>query len=291
VRILLTNDDGVSSDGLWAAARGLARVGDLTVIGTMDDWSGGSASIRFNSGWGGGARLLPYADVPADLPSNVKAYAIDAAPGGAILAGLMCKDLFDPFDLVASGANYGNNIGSDLSHSGTLGAAVTAYQRGLTAFAISTGRGRGTGDPQHWDGVSDVAERVARWLGAWGGASLLLNVNVPNLPLAEMRAATIVPPIPWGHLDRAGFVAEAQPEGGWRLVTQFAPPRPDPNDPSTDYGAVLAGLIAVTPVTPIGGPPPYAPPELAQLLEALVPGSASPTGTTPAGITPAGTAG
>src|SRR6185437_4153415 len=118
--MLLTNDDGITSDGLWAAARGLARVGDLTVIGTMDDWSGGSASIRLNAGWGGGARLLPFTDTPSDLPANVQAYSIDAAPGGAILAGLMC-DLFDSFDLVASGANYGNNVGSDLVHSGTLG--------------------------------------------------------------------------------------------------------------------------------------------------------------------------
>jgi 5'-nucleotidase len=241
----------------------------------MDDWSGGSASIRLNDGWGGGARLLPYTDLPADLGSNVQAYAIDAAPGGAILAGLMC-DLFDSFDLVASGANYGNNVGSDLVHSGTLGAAVTAYQRGVTAFAISTGRGAHQGKPQYWDGVSDVSERVARWLGAWKGAPLLLNVNVPNLPLAEMRRAVIVPPIAWGHLDRAGFVGHAQPDGGWKLVAKIGPARANPDDPSTDYGAVLAGMIAVTPVTPTGGPPVHAPRELADLLEALVPGSAAP---------------
>jgi 5'-nucleotidase len=268
VRILLTNDDGVASDGLWAAARGLARVGDLTVIGTMDDWSGGSASIRLHSGWGGGARLLPYADLPADLGPKVQAYSIDAAPGGAILVGLMC-DLFEPFDLVASGANYGNNIGSDLAHSGTLGAAVTAYQRGLSAFAISAERGAPGGTPQHWDGVSDVAERVARWLGEWPGAPLLLNVNVPNSPLAEMRGATIVPPVPWGHLDRAGFLAKSDPEGGWRLTTKISPERFRPDDATTDYGAVLAGLIAITPVTPTGGPPVFAPPELDDLIRTL----------------------
>jgi 5'-nucleotidase len=275
VRILLTNDDGIASDGLWAAARGLARVGHLTVIGTMDDWSGGSASIRFNAGWGGGARLLPYADIPDDLGSNVVAYSIDAAPGGAILAGLMC-DLFDPFDLIASGANYGNNVGSDLAHSGTLGAAVTAYQRGLSAFAISAERGASSGKPQRWDGVSDVSERVARWLGGWRGRPLLLNVNVPNAPLAEMRGATIVPPVPWGHLDRAAFAAEADPEGGWRLVTKISPERLVPEDASSDYGAVMAGLIAVTPVTPTGGPPVYAPPELDDLIKSLVPAGAAP---------------
>jgi 5'-nucleotidase len=270
VRILLTNDDGVASDGLWAAARGLARAGDLTVIGTMDDWSGGSASIRLHSGWAGSTRLLPYTDVPADLANSVQAYSIDAAPGGAILVGLMC-DLFEPFDLVASGANYGNNIGSDLAHSGTLGAAVTAYQRGLSAFAISAERGAPNGQPQRWDIVSDVSELVARWLGAWTGKQLLLNVNVPNLPLAETRGATIVPPVPWGHLDRAGFAAEPHPEGGWQIKTKISPERLRPDTPTTDYGAVLAGLIAVTPVSPTGGPPIYAPPELDDLIRALTP--------------------
>jgi 5'-nucleotidase len=274
VRILLTNDDGIASDGLWAAARGLARVGHLTVIGTIDDWSGGSASIRFNAGWGGGARLLPYTDMPADLGPNVVAYAIDAAPGGAILAGLM-SDLFEPFDLIASGANYGNNVGSDLAHSGTLGAAVTAFQRGHSAFAISAERGASKGQAQHWDIVSDVSERVARWLGGWRGAPLLLNVNVPNTIRADGAGAVIVPPIPWGHLDRAGFVAEPHPEGGWRLVTKFNPERLQPEDATSDYGAVMAGLIAITPVTPTGGPPIYAPAELDDLIASLVPGGAA----------------
>ena len=106
---------------------------------------------------------------------------------------------------------------------------------------------------------------------------MLLNVNVPNLPLAEMRRAVIVPPIAWGHLDRAGFVAHPQAEGGWQLVAKIGPPRPDPDDPSTDYGAVLGGMIAVTPVTPTGGPPVRAPRELSELLEAIVPGSAAPS--------------
>ena len=212
MRILLTNDDGVASDGLWAVARGLARVGHLTVIGTVEDWSGGSASVRIALD----ARLFPYEDVPDGLGSNVEAYAIDAAPGGAILVGLM-SDLFEPFDLVVSGANYGVNVGSDLAHSGTLGAAVTAYQRGLSAFAISAERGTRRGEPQRWDGVSDVSERIARWLGAWSGAPVLLNVNVPNRPwptwtarrsCGRWRGATSTAPASRRTRARRGWLAD-----------------------------------------------------------------------------------
>ena len=160
-RILLTNDDGITSDGLWAAARGLARIGHLTIIGTADDWSGGSASIRLSYG----AKLARFHGVPADLAAKVEAYSLEAAPGGAILTGLM-TDLFEPFDLVASGANYGVNVGADLVHSGTLGAAVTGYQRGLTAFAISAERGAPSGEPQRWDVIADVSERIGRLAAA-----------------------------------------------------------------------------------------------------------------------------
>lgn len=272
MRILLTNDDGVASDGLWAVARGLARVGHLTVIGTVEDWSGGSASVRVAID----AHLAPYTDVPCSLGPNVETYSIDAAPGGAILVGLM-SDLFEPFDLVVSGANYGVNIGSDLAHSGTLGAAVTAYQRGLTAFAISVQRGARTGQPQHWDGVSDVSERIARWFGNRTGAPLLLNVNVPNVLLPDLKGASIVRPVPWGHLDRAGFDARPAPGGGWLISTKPGPPRPYSDDPDTDAGAVVAGLLAISPVSPTGGPPPAVPDDLHDLVRSFAPTGAAPT--------------
>ena len=266
MRMLLTNDDGITSDGLWAVARGLARVGQLTVIGTVDDWSGGGASIRLSLE----AHLAPFEDMPAGLGSNVTAYSIDAAPGGAILVGLM-SGLFEPFDLVVSGANYGVNIGADLPHSGTLGAAVTAYLRGVTAFAISTGRGAPRGEPQHWDGVSDVSERIARWLGSWDGPPLLLNVNVPNRQFSDMRGAAIVRPVPWGHVDRAGFTAHPAEGGGWLLTARAARRYTVTDDSDTDAGAVEAGKIAITPVAPTGCQPPRAPDELQELVRSLVP--------------------
>lgn len=272
MRILLTNDDGISSDGLWAVARGLARVAHLTVIGTVEDWSGGSASIRLTIG----ARLARYADVPPGLGPGVEAYAIDAAPGGAILAGLM-TGLFEPFDLVASGANYGINIGTDLVHSGTLGAAVTAYQRGISAFAISADRGAPRGEPQHWDGIADVAERVARWMLHRRGRPILLNVNVPNRPLAEIAGASLVPPVPWGNLDRARLRAEAEGDGVWRISAAIDRQQPYPADADTDSGAVMAGRIAITPVVPTGFSDLPDPASLDELLAALGPGAAAPS--------------
>jgi 5'-nucleotidase len=272
VRILLTNDDGISSDGLWAAARGLARVGHLTVIGTVDDWSGGSAAIRMTIG----ARLARYADVPEGMGPGVEAYSIEAAPGGAILAGVM-SDLFEPFDIVASGANYGLNVGGDLVYSGTVGAAAAGFQRGLSAFAISVERGVNRGQAQRWDIVSDVSERVARWLGNHAGPPILVNVNVPNRALAETRGARLLPPGRWANLDRARFTATSEADGSWRITASVDPARAYANDTETDGGAVLAGWVAVSQIVPTGWPHQPAKADIDDLLTALSPDAETPT--------------
>ena len=269
VRILLTNDDGITSEGLWAAARGLARVGHLTVIGTTEDWSGCGASIRMPIG----TRLRRYHDIPADVVGDVDAYAVDAAPGAAILIGLM-TELFEPFDLVASGSNYGVNVGTDLAHSGTLGAAVTGYQRGVNALGISQDRGYPRGEDQAWDGVSDVAERLAGWFaGRPVGPPILLNVNLPNRRLSDVAGVAIVPPIRWGHVGRVGLTVTPDGEDGWTIGVSVDSRVPMPNEPDTDSGAVLAGQIAVSPVVPTGAETPPSPHELRGLVEALSDGA------------------
>ena len=269
VRILLTNDDGITSEGLWAAARGLARIGHLTVIGTTEDWSGCGASIRMPLG----TRLARYPAIPEDVVGEVEAYAVDAAPGAAILIGLM-TELFEPFDLVASGSNYGVNVGTDLAHSGTLGAAVTGYQRGLNAFGISQDRGYPRGEDQAWDGVSDVAERLAGWFaGRPIGPPILLNVNLPNRRLADMDGVAIVPPIRWGHVGRVGLTVTPEGDDGWTIGVSVDSRVPMPNEPDTDSGAVLAGQIAVSPVVPTGAETPPSPDELRGLVEALADGT------------------
>jgi len=272
VRILLTNDDGISSEGIWAAARGLARVGHLTVIGTTDDWSGCGAAIRVPLG----TTLRRYPDVPADVAGEIEAYAVDAAPGAAILVGLT-TGLFAPFDLIASGANYGINVGTDLVHSGTLGAAATGFQRGIDAFGISQDRGYPRGEEQAWDGVADVAERLARWFDGRSGPPVLVNVNLPNLPFERMAGARIVPPVRWGNLERSRITVDPLAEGGWALGVWIDRDVAYPDDPGTDVGTIVAGEIALTPVTPTGAGTPARPEDLAGLVEAVTPGD-SPRG-------------
>jgi 5'-nucleotidase len=266
VRILLTNDDGITSEGLWAAARGLARVGHLTVIGTTEDWSGCGAAIRVPVG----TRLRPYRAIPSQVVGDVDAYDVDAAPGAAVLIGLM-TGLFEPFDLIASGSNYGVNIGTDLVHSGTLGAAATGFQRKIDAFGISQERGYPRGEEQAWDGVSDVCERLARWFAERSGPPVLLNVNVPNRPFEQMAGAELVRPVGWGNLERSHLTVRQDEDGGWTLGVAIDRLAAYPDEPGTDSGAIVAGKIALCPVVPTGTGIPAGPDQLAGLVEALTP--------------------
>lgn len=271
MRILLTNDDGISSEGLWAAARGLVRVGHVTVVGTVEDWSNGSASVRHMIG----SRIARYPDVPADLGADVEAYSIESSPGAAVLAGLM-TGLFGSFDLVASGANIGVNVGGDLIRSGTLGAATVGFDRGHTAFAISTRRAAAEGEVQHWDGVAGVTEIVARWMLARRGPPILLNINLPNRPFAEMAGARIVRPVEWSNLDRAELGAQVESDGSWSVTAWFDLDSPMPSDPDTDSGAVLAGQIAISHVMPTGRACEALPTDLSDLVALLTPADAPP---------------
>jgi 5'/3'-nucleotidase SurE len=187
-----------------------------------------------------------------------------------VLAGVM-TGLFEPFDLVVSGANYGINVGGDLLYSGTFGAAVIAYQRGMTAFAISSERGVNRGEEQRWDGVADVAERVAAWLLRRQGDPILLNVNVPNRRLSETAGARIVKPVHWANLDRANLGVDAESDGSWRITASFGRLLPSTDDPDTDFAAIFAGQIAVSLLVPIGRPSPPPPPDIDDLLAALAP--------------------
>ena len=186
--------------------------------------------------------------------------------------------LFEPFDLVVSGANYGINIGGDLLYSGTFGAAIVGFQRGLTAFAISSERGVNRGEEQRWDGIADVAERIADWMLRRDGEPLLLNVNVPNRRFAETRrradrsAGALGEPRSGRARGRAGVRREA---GASRR--RFSGQVPSADDPETDFAAVFAGQIAISHLLPIGRACEPPPADLDGLVAALAPDSAAAT--------------
>jgi len=129
-QILLTNDDGIQSPGLWAAAEALSTLGFVTVAAPRDQSSGTGRSLPLSSD--GVIR-------PEIVSVNGKdwiVYAVGGTPAQAVQHGIL-EIMPERPDLVVSGINYGENVGTGVTISGTVGAALEAAAMDIPALAVS----------------------------------------------------------------------------------------------------------------------------------------------------------
>ena len=129
-QILLTNDDGIVSPGLWAAAETLSSLGKVTVAAPREQSSGTGRSLPSSSD----GIITPQSVIVGGKPHQ--AYAVGGTPAQAVLHGIL-EILGSKPDLVVSGINYGENVGSGVTISGTVGAALEAASHGIPGLAIS----------------------------------------------------------------------------------------------------------------------------------------------------------
>ncbi len=179
MNILVTNDDGVAAPGLWALAGELKRVADVLVVAPDREQTGVGTSITLHQ------PLRVRAAKSA--VSGVEAYSIEGTPADSVIVGT--RMLWeDKVDLVVSGINEGPNLGRDVLVSGTVGAALQAHNCGLPAIALSVA----AIENMHFEVAAKLAALLARQSAAGKlPQSALLNVNLPNLPLAEIEGIDI----------------------------------------------------------------------------------------------------
>jgi 5'-nucleotidase len=128
--ILLTNDDGIDSPGLWAAVEALSDIGRVTVVAPREQHTCAGRSMPRGSDGTVRARR-----VTVKGKTHV-CYAVGGTPGQAVRHGIF-ELLERKPDLVVSGINYGENVGTCVSISGTVGAAVEAAALGVPGVAVS----------------------------------------------------------------------------------------------------------------------------------------------------------
>lgn len=256
--VLITNDDGVASLGLHALTRAVVERGYEVIVAAPDtDMSGTGASI-------GRVHSDAHIDVAqVELPglAGVEAYAVDGPPGLCVLASTLGAFGEVP-DLVVSGINPGCNVGRSVLHSGTVGAVLSAANFGLSGVAVSIDvrarkeqerrAGRDAPAPtvggrsQHndqlcWDTAAELGARGLGWVTSQPTGTVL-NINVPDLPLDELKGAR------WGRLAAVGTVRSAVVEpatNGGRLQMELRATGQD-IPPDTDTGLVRAGYASIT---------------------------------------------
>jgi len=130
LQILLTNDDGVDSPGIWAAAEALSELGFVTLAAPREQASSTGRSLPLHSD----GKIEPRTQRIGQQEWQV--YAIGGTPAQAVLHTIL-ELMPEPPDLVVSGINYGENVGNSITISGTVGAAMEGAAMGIPSMAVS----------------------------------------------------------------------------------------------------------------------------------------------------------
>ena len=275
MRILVTNDDGIDSVGLHVLARAMVGFGEVVVAAPDQEYSGAGAAI--------GALHIMRPELHRRSVDGIDtAWAVSGPP--ALCVFLARFGLYGgPFDLVVSGINPGANVGRSVYHSGTVGAAITARNGGISGIAVSqavTGfgvEGQGWDDAvrgQKWDTAAEVARSVVRgWIANRTEEPVVINVNVPNTEIHEIvgwRRTSVGMQVP-----RAVVTANLMPKEGhadsYTIDLAYGDPVALPHH--TDGGAVENGEVSVTYIGRLDDVPHHGTDEIHAELDSLVGGT------------------
>lgn len=259
MRILVTNDDGIDAKGLHVLARRLTEVGDVVVAAPDREYSGAGAAV-------GTLHLIRPEVRRVSLGSLPEAWSVSGPPALCVMFSRL--GVFgDRFDLVVSGINPGANAGRAIYHSGTVGAAITARNGGVSAVAVSQAvadfgvEGQGWDEMlegQQWEVAAEVGARVATTLlEHLPTEPVVLNVNVPNLRLDELKGwrRTDVAMLPPRSLARAELVPKPGYDGAFDVQMHWGDPIPLPEE--SDSGAVEAGYVSITALSRLADDPAF----------------------------------
>jgi 5'/3'-nucleotidase len=236
IRVLLTNDDGFEAAGLRIMREGLIAAGlQVTVSAPAQDFSGASASTTTGV-------------IKVDDHGN-NIWAVHGTPADSVLVGLMHIMRDAPPDIVVSGTNRGQNLGTSTNGSGTVGAAITAANAGYPAIAISAGIGADAANvARAYQLAADVVRQVIAALSATRPAGgkllpprLVININQPALAADRLKGIKIAPLSRRGSFMRQYEATEMPGEVRARFVLA-----PAGDETETDIVLFAAGYTTVT---------------------------------------------
>ncbi|MSQ26343.1 MAG: 5'/3'-nucleotidase SurE [Dehalococcoidia bacterium] len=232
MNIVVTNDDGLHTSGIWALARALCAVGHVTVVAPDREQSGVGMGISFT-------RPVKVEEMVSRI-EGVKALAVEGTPADAVILAVQGFSP-GPVDLVVSGINEGANLGQNVLVSGTVGACFQAHFWNIPAIAVSVATLKGA----QFDPAAQTAAHLATLFrdGVLTGP-LLLNVNLPNVPLAEIKGVSITRLAKGKYFDTLEKVPSHKHDYYWlaRGKSEWA------MDEGTDAWAMKQKHISITPL-------------------------------------------
>ena len=232
MNIVVTNDDGLHTAGIWTLAEALCQVGTVSVV----------APDREQSGVGMAISYLHPGRVTGALPriEGVKTLAVEGTPADSVILGVQGLTP-KPVGLVVSGINAGANMGMNVMVSGTVGAAFQAHLWRIPALAVSVAT---TKEPA-FESSAKIAQVLARMFddGTLSGP-MLLNVNVPDIAADEIEGIEVTRLAQGKYVDTLEKVDGARGDMYWvaRGKVEWEA------EPGTDVWAVRNKRISITPL-------------------------------------------
>jgi 5'-nucleotidase len=228
MHILISNDDGYLAEGIGALAKALSDYATISVVAPDRNRSAASNSLTL--------------DMPLRATLAHNGFTkVDGTPTDCVhlaITGLLENEP----DMVFAGINHGANLGDDVLYSGTVAAATEGRFLGLPAVAISL-----VGDhPEHFETAAQVAVILFKHILKKPLAdNTILNVNVPDLPFAELkgfRACRL------GQRHKSEPIIQSQDQRGRRIYWVGAAGEEQDAGEGTDFYAVNNGYVSVTPL-------------------------------------------
>lgn len=224
-RILITNDDGIFSQGIRLLATSLSAIAEVIVVAPDREQSATGHALTLS-------RPLRMQKVEENW------YAVDGTPTDCVNLGVLSLLKDNPPDLVCSGINFGLNLGDDVTYSGTVSATFEGTLLGIPSVAFSQEVGEGFS----FEAAAAFARRLIEILVTEElPRDLLLNVNVPAGPVQGLSFTRL-----GRRVYKQSVIEKLDPRG--RKYYWIAGTPQWENASGTDYEAVASGRISVTPL-------------------------------------------
>ena len=171
MKICITNDDGIFSEGITILTEWAKKLGEVTIVAPKTQQSGKAHSIEIHDA---------FEVKQVEHPTGVRAFSVDSTPADCVRVALTAMN--ESFDIVFSGINCGYNLGREIIYSGTVGAALEAGMQQTKGVAFSTGFDTFEGAQKHLDTAWDyiMQNNLLSKSDVW-------NVNIPEEPSSEIR--------------------------------------------------------------------------------------------------------
>lgn len=228
MRILVSNDDGVHAEGIRALSEALAACGEVIVVAPDRNRSGASHSLTL--------------EVPLRVTRIAETgyHAVKGTPTDCV--HLAVNELVRPEpDMVVAGINHGANLGDDVIYSGTVAAATEGRHLGFPSLAISlVGK-------THFATAAHYAALLVKGMMVHSlPADQILNVNVPDLPLDQIKGIRVTR---LGNRHRAESVICTEDPRGQPIYWIGPPGSQQDAGEGTDFAAIEQGYVSITPLT------------------------------------------